>query len=373
MRLAEDAQRRYPPDPEQPGGVGEVLRTGSPRLYPTVTEDQLVQAARDKAHLALLRMLDLRSVVILPIQARGTVLGALTLIRGHQALPFSEGDLPFLEELARRAGAAVDNARLLHEATDALRMRDQFLAMASHDMRTPLAAIIGYIQLAERRAADVTTPGAGKLPGYLASAERMAQKLNSLVSELMDISLLTSGQPLPLEEDAVELAPLARNVIEVYRRLSPQHRFRLESSGPVTVRGDRARLERVIDNLVSNAVKYSPQGGPILVKVSSTKAAGQVQVRDRGLGIPASELPRLFERFHRGSNVRSVRGTGLGLAGSLEVVRQMGGDISVDSREGSGSTFTVQVPLFRRRTRRATRSPASLERLSGGEAAAATS
>jgi PAS domain S-box-containing protein len=359
LRLAEDAQRRYPPDMEQEGGVGEVLRSGTPRLYPIVSEAQLAEGAVDDEHLALLRLLDLRSVAILPIQARGSVLGALTLIRGHMAVPFSESELPFLEELARRAGAAVDSARLLHESHDALRMRDEFLAMASHDMRTPLAAIIGYLQLAERWAAEIRDPDGGKLHAYLTSAERMSQKLAALVGELMDISLLSSGQPLPLEEDPVDLVALARGVVDGYRRLSPIHRFRVVASARVTARGDRARLERVLDNLVSNAVKYSPDGGPIVVEVSGTNAEGLVEVRDKGLGIPAQELPRLFERFHRGSNVLRVRGTGLGLAGSLEVVRQLGGNITVESTEGAGSSFAVHVPLFEPVTQTATRKQAT--------------
>jgi PAS domain S-box-containing protein len=345
LKLAETTQRRYPPDPDQPGGIGDVLRTGRRQLYPAITDEQLASSARDEEHLALLRALDLKSVVLLPLIVRNEVLGVLTLIRGHNARPFGEGELPLLEELARRAGMAVDNARLLEEAKDAIRLRDDFLAMASHDMRTPLAAILGYLQLAERRAAGLDEPHAHKLGDYLTSAERMTQKLASLVSELMDVSLLQSGQPLPLLEDSIDVSGLVRSVVAPYRRLSPQHRLRVEARGGVFVIGDASRLERVLDNLIGNAVKYSPNGGRVLVSVTAHRGEARIAVRDYGMGIPAAELPRLFERFHRGSNVTALRGTGLGLSGSLEIIRQMGGEISVETAEGNGSTFTVRLPL----------------------------
>jgi signal transduction histidine kinase len=108
---------------------------------------------------------------------------------------------------------------------------------------------------------------------------------------------------------------------------------------------DVGRLERVLDNLLSNAIKFSPNGGEIRVTVTSTGTHGRLSVTDAGLGIPAADLPGIFERFRRGSNVGPVTGTGLGLAGSREVMQQMGGDIEVESVEGEGSTFTVVIPL----------------------------
>ena len=149
--LAEEIQRRYPTDPEAPGGVHDVIRTGIPTVVTEVSEDALRAAARDDEHFRLLQQVDIGSAIIVPLRARGEVFGALTLVGSSGRHRYTDADLPLIEELAGRAATAVDNARLLHEANEAVRLRDDFLAMASHDMRTPLAVILANLQLARRR------------------------------------------------------------------------------------------------------------------------------------------------------------------------------------------------------------------------------
>ncbi|HLY35989.1 MAG TPA: HAMP domain-containing sensor histidine kinase, partial [Candidatus Limnocylindria bacterium] len=239
-----------------------------------------------------------------------------------------------------------DNARLLNDATEALRLRDDFLAIASHDMRTPLAAILGYLQLARRRLAASDAPDLDRIGDYLASAEATTNRLTGLVADLMDISLLRSGQPLPLDRSRISLSELAGRIVEQHRRLAPDSPISLETNAdPVVVDTDVRRLERVLDNLVGNAVKFSPPGAEITVSATAADGSACLTVTDRGRGIPEGELGSIFERYRRGSNALGVRGTGLGLAGSREIVRQLGGEIEVSSRLGEGSTFTVRLPL----------------------------
>ncbi len=345
LPIAEELQRRYPSDPESPSGVHAVIRTGTPLLMTDVTDEILTAAAQDEEHLRLLRAAEIGSAVVVPLRARGTIFGALTLIgsRGHHR--FTDADMPLIEELASRAATAVDNARLLHDATAAIGMRDDFLAMASHDMRTPLAVILANLQLARRRLA-----AAGDAPADLAkhidAAERTTQKLTGLVGELMDISILRSGQPLPLSREPVDLAVIVEATAEEYRRLSRGHELRTEIERGVVGSWDAVRVERVLRNLLDNALKYSPDGGEVAVVVRRDGEWGSVAVSDRGVGIPADEVPHLFEKYRRGSNTRNLRGTGLGLAGSLSVVQQLGGTITVDTRLGEGSTFTLRLPLL---------------------------
>ena len=344
VELAEEVQRRWPSNTEE-GATGGVLKSGEPLLLPVITDEQLATAARDEEHGRYLRALGLNSVAILPLTARGRVLGLLTLVRSDRSRAFGEEELPLLGELAARAGTAIDNSRLLHEATEAVRLRDDFLAIASHDMRTPLAAILGYLQLGLRRAKRVEEPGSEKLVEYLSAAESMAGRLTDLVADLMDVSLLRSGRPIALEMVELEVAPVLERVIDVHQKLARTHRFAFVHDAPVVVQADLRRFERVLDNLLSNAVKFSSAGGEVRVTLDEKGGMARITVRDQGLGIPTADLPELFTRFRRASNVAGVRGTGLGLAGSREIIRQMGGEIEVSSREGKGSSFVVTLPV----------------------------
>jgi PAS domain S-box-containing protein len=344
--LAEELQRRYPTDPDAPGGVHDVIRTGNPTVLSEVSEEMLRAGARDDEHFRLLKEAGIDSVVIVPLRARGQVFGALTLVGSNALHRFTEADLPLIEELAGRAATAVDNARLLHEANEAIRMRDDFLAMASHDMRTPLAVILANLQLARRRLVGrgVANPDAIQ---NLDAAERTTHKLTGLVGELMDISILRSGQSLPLSRELVDLAIVVEGIADEYRRLSAEYEIETRLEEGVIGNWDPTRIERVLRNLLDNALKYSPDGGRVEVVVRSEDDWAVADVTDRGVGIPEDELPLLFEKFHRGSNTRDLRGTGLGLAGSRAVVQQLGGTIEVRSHLGEGSTFTLRLPRDR--------------------------
>ena len=344
--LAAEIERRYPPDAERSSSLASAIRTGRAVVTTEVSREMLRAAAADEEHFQLLERAGIGSAVILPLIARGQVLGAMTLVRAPNRKPYSDADLPLLEELARPAALSVDNARLLEEANEAVRLRDDFLAMASHDMRTPLSVIVANIQLARRKLAAGQHADASR---HLESAERTTQKMTGLVGELMDVTILRTGQQLPLRHERVDLAAIARAHAEDYQRMSDQHRVVVKAPATLVGEWDGSRVERVLRNLLDNALKYSPHGGDIRLEVTEeTDASGRrwaaIAVEDEGVGIPEDELPQLFEKYHRGSNTRELRGTGLGLAGSRAVIEQLGGSIEVSSRLGVGSVFTVRLP-----------------------------
>lgn len=344
--VAEQLERDYPPDPSHPGGVAQVIATGEPLIVEEITDQMLAVASRGDGHLALLQQLELRSAAILPLKVRGRVLGAMTLAGSGSGHRFRTEDQAFLEELAYRAAFTIDNARLLHEANEAVRLRDDFLAMASHDMRTPLQAILGNIQLARRRLArasgnEVATTD---LARNLEKAERTTGKLTRLVAELMDVSMLRSGQGLPLELRVFDLASIASQIAEDHQARTERHRILVTGEASLVGEWDQGRVERVLDNLLDNAVKYSPRGGDVTVEVLNDGTHATVSVTDSGIGIPESELARIFEPYRRGSNASMLRGIGLGLAGCRAVLQQLGGELTVESTEGTGSTFRLRLP-----------------------------
>jgi signal transduction histidine kinase len=181
----------------------------------------------------------------------------------------------------------------------------------------------------------------------LARIDQTATRAAAQVDELLDLARLQMGGPLELERQSVDLIELTRGVLAQHGVASDRHELRLESDEPEIVGDwDEPRLRRVIGNLVDNAIKYSPNGGLVEVRVSREGDEAMLAVRDHGLGIPAAEMERIFERFQRAANVIGrIKGTGLGLASARHIVEAHQGTIRVESREGEGTTFTVRLPL----------------------------
>jgi signal transduction histidine kinase len=323
-----------------------VLRTGKSIHTPVVTDEMLRAGARDYEHFAVLKELNLRSALIVPLTARGVILGSLTLINSDSQRDLVDEDVALAEELGRRAGAAVDAARLLHESQEAIRVRDEFTAMASHDMRTPLAAVRGYAQLVRRQLSG-PNPDLASVQRWLTDIEVGSDRLARLVGEFTDASLLRGGQTVPLQPVATDLVRLAAEWVADHQGgASDAHRLELVAETESLVgQWDGVRLGRVLDNLIGNAVKFSPDGGRIEVRVRTEDGRAVIAISDEGIGIPASEMALIFAPSYRARNAENVFGTGLGLSGSQRLVEQMGGAIEVSSRIGQGSCFTIRLPL----------------------------
>jgi len=253
-----------------------------------------------------------------------------------------------------RARLADERDRLLaaehaarEQAEAAIRARDDFVTVVSHDLRNPLAAINWHLQMMHRRAARGDVPSAEQLVERLDLIEASITALSAQIEELHDATRLQAGHPLELQRRPTDLVALAHDSARAVQYTTDSHQVRFETALPELVGNwDRDRLERVLANLLSNAIKYSPGGGDVLVQVRRERLDALVCVIDRGLGIPEVDLPHVFERFRRASNVGGkIAGSGLGLAGARDIVELHGGTIAVRSEEGRGSTFEVRLPL----------------------------
>ena len=346
LALAEEAWHRWPTDPATAGPVFEMTRRRSPLLIAAVTHDVLETGAHDPEHLRLLEALDMRSALVVPLEARAEILGAMTLVQSDSGRSFGPADVELAAELGRRAGAAIDVARLVWETQENARLRDEFIAVASHDMRTPLAAIRGYAQLATRHLGRGEAPDREALQRWLGDIDSSVDRLAHLVSELLDASLVRADRQVPLQVAEVLLGSVVGEVVDRHRQMSDGHRFSMEMAGedPVGV-WDAARLGRVLDNIIGNAVKFSPDGGEVRIRVGREGSRAFVSVTDQGIGIARADREHIFNPMVRGTNAGNVAGTGLGLAGSRRLLQMMGGSITVESRLGEGSTFTILLPL----------------------------
>jgi PAS domain S-box-containing protein len=338
---------RAPLDPDAPYGPAHVLLTGEPELIPEITDEHLTRAARNAEHLEHLRRTRLKSHIIVPLRARGRALGTITLVTARSGRHYQPEDLALAEDLARRSALAVDNLRLYQEAQAALRIRDDLLSSVSHDLRTPITSIKGRAQILLRRAQRGVDLSPEVIADALSAIDSVADRMNALVGELVDSGRLESGRPLELHRRPTDLVALVRDTAAEAQRTTTDHVIRIQVEPPELIGvWDAPRLERVFANLLSNAVRYSPEGGEVLVTIARDGEWAQLSVRDRGVGIPAADLPHIFERFRRGRNVTGrIAGSGIGLAGAKQLVEQHGGTIAIDSQEGAGTTVTVRLPL----------------------------
>jgi len=229
------------------------------------------------------------------------------------------------------------------------RFEHEFLADIAHDLKNPLTVIRAQAQMMSRRQRmgrlDDETVRIG-----LAEVDANTARMVRRIDELSDVAQLRLGRTLSLRPEPTDLVALAEQLAATWRRASDGRDIRVVTGLPdLTGDWDPSRLERVLDNLLSNAVKYSPAGGAIEIRVGREDDAAQIwavlSVRDEGIGVPAADLPWIFERFRRAGNVTGrVAGTGIGLAGARQIIVQHGGTIVLDSEEGRGTTVSVRLP-----------------------------
>ncbi|CAN5922338.1 hypothetical protein BH11MYX3_BH11MYX3_03480 [soil metagenome] len=341
VRFAHELRHRYPPDPKSATGVPNVLRTGASELYPEIPDELLVAGAIDEEHLRISRELGLRSAMIVPIKDRDTVLGAISFILSAAGRRYTTDDLMMAEQLGARAGAAISNAKLYTAAREAIRERDEFMLIAGHELRTPLAAMSlhheALVGTRDGTSIEKVRERGGKL-------QAQSQRIARLVEDLLDVSRLSAGR-LTLDPDEFDLADLVREIVD---RMKDDFE---RAGSPVSVdvdevrgRWDRARIDQVVTNLLGNAVKYG-RGSPIQVSVKRDGDRASVVVSDQGIGIAAEDQPRIFQRFERAVSSRKFGGLGLGLWITSQLVEAHRGSIAVLSEPGKGSAFTVTLPF----------------------------
>ena len=463
-------QEQYPVDPDTDQGVVRVARTGLPEIYPEITDEMLVAAARDPEHLAILRLVGFTSAMSVPMIARERSVGVITFVTAESRYRYDERDLELTQELARRAGLAVDNARL-YDAERAARLqaeeaqvrfrglfegvpdailvvdaegcfieanvaacrmlgydldallkmglgdilpstdvaeaqvarfeaagewrteselrrrdgtpvpaeiwsrrldlptgtiglsvvrdisaqleadqiREEVLTAISHDLRSPLNSIKLHAQSLQRLVGRGETPDPKRLDDGLTAIDTMSTRVASLLDDVVDMARDRSQQGVPFEPEPTDLVALGRRCAEEVRS-STGRDVQVEATAETVVGlWDPRGIERVVLNLLTNAIKYSPQGGSVKLQVERVAddaiPHALLVVQDEGIGIPATDLPQIFERYRRGRNVGRIAGTGIGLTGAKQIVERHGGAIDLASTEGTGTRVTVRLPL----------------------------
>jgi signal transduction histidine kinase len=242
--------------------------------------------------------------------------------------------------------------RLNERLVELDRLKDEFVALVSHELRTPLTSIRGYLELIREGKAGRTTK---RQDQFLEVMNRNSDRLLRLVSDLLFVAQAESGK-VTLDFQALDLAEVTREAVDATRPLATKKAIALnvEAKKNLQLSADRARVVQLLDNLLSNAVKFTPEGGRVDVLVSAENGHAVLEVADSGIGIPRAEQDRLFERFYRASTAteQAVPGTGLGLAIAKAIVEAHGGRIGVESDEGTGSRFRVELPVRQRQGRR---------------------
>ncbi|MBV9475778.1 MAG: GAF domain-containing protein [Acidobacteria bacterium] len=328
------------------GIIGQVVSTG----YPSLTTN--IRAAADMTNPGTYHPMPMKlaSLLILPLRTRREMLGALIIAANDPDRAMTDDKLPLAEILAERAALAIENAKLYTEQVDARRkvedlsrLKDEFLSIASHELRTPVTSIKGYTQLAKMliKEGDLSTS-----EEYLDIALDQIDRMSRLILELLDVSRIETGR-LEIRREPIAWSHFVRDVVHRHHTAVSDRRFHVSvPDDDKIVTGDRDRLEQVLGNLLENAVKYSPDGSDITVTVEDKGEAFVTAVCDRGIGIPADELGQVFERFHRGRQVSSTNygGLGLGLYITKQIIERHGGAIWVESKEGQGTRFFFSLP-----------------------------
>jgi signal transduction histidine kinase len=286
------------------------------------------------------------SGIFVPLIARGSTLGVLSFFTSHSGRHYTEEDLPVAEELARRVALSVDNARLYTSAQGAVRLRDEFLSVASHELKTPLTPLSLKLQvLAQKAAAQPESPFAREVQAHVEVGRKQVRKLGELIGDLLDVSRISAGR-MKLAWEPVDFAAVLRDVVSRNEEQADKQGSPLQVEAPSTLMGtwDAMRLEQVVVNLLDNSLKYGP-GKPVRLRLVEDLGKAVLTVKDEGIGIAPSAQGRIFERFMRGVSDRHYGGLGLGLFITKSCVEAMGGSIHVQSEPGQGALFTVVLPL----------------------------
>ncbi|MGK3999314.1 ATP-binding protein [Sorangium sp. So ce1024] len=326
-------------------GIAAVLTTGRPDLRVECSPRDVAEAL-DPEDPALVHELGASSYLCVPLVTRGNVLGALSMVWVEPAERFEPPDFAVALDIAQRAALCFENARLLRMTREAVQIREDFVAVASHELKTPLSALVLQIQGLTR----AISRAGGALPpeqvlAKLSLAEGQIERLTRLIDTLLDVARINSGQ-LELSLEDVDLCDVARDVAARLESEVERAGCTLELDIPERAIGrwDRLRIDQVITNLLVNAIKYG-RGKPIQLRIAVDGRSAVLQVMDHGIGIAQEYIGRIFGRFERAAPTSSYGGLGVGLYVVDQILRAHGGTIQVESAPGMGARFQVALPL----------------------------
>lgn len=344
VKWAKELRKKQPVDMSAAQGLPQVLRTGKSELYPLITDEMLVALSKSKAQLKLMRTIGFTSALIVPLTRQGTPIGAITFVSTDSKRQYNEADLAMAEELAARASLAIENAWLYKGSKDAITLRDDFISVASHELKTPITSVKIFTQVLQHHSEQI---GDKKAVIQLTKMDKQIDKLTELIYNLLDISKIQAGR-MQFEEKLFDFDTMIHESIELLQH-STNHSIVVNGKTNKKVYGDQDRLGQVVSNLISNAIKYSPKSSKVVVHLTTDKKNVIAAVEDFGVGIEKEHLERIFERFYRvfDTNDKTFPGLGIGLYISSEIVKRHHGKFWVESVKGKGSKFFFSLPLNR--------------------------
>lgn len=329
------------------GALSKVIKSGVPYVASPVVDENLVDEVSSPRHLKLLREIGIKAFLIVPIMSRNGTIGALLLTNTTSDKGFDLEAQKFAEELSRRIGIAIENALLYERAKTAIEIRDEFISIASHELKTPLTSMSLQLQLLRRNLKPelhADDPALDKLVKGLDRSIVQAKQLARLIEDLLDVSHIQAGT-INFNIINLDLSKLVRDVVDRYSGplAAAGCSVTVQIEDGVLIQGDQSRIEQILVNLISNAIKYAPKQ-PVKIILICRDSMAELMVCDSGPGISKSEQAIIFDRFGRGA-AKNVVGLGLGLFISRQIAVGHGGEIRVESEPGQGACFIVQLPL----------------------------
>lgn len=328
--------------------VTRVLQSGRAMMVSIMPETWEEKMAEDEGHKKLLSRLAMRSLIVVPIKLRSKTIGAIMFGSTTTGRIYGPRDLRVAQEIASRAAVAIDNGRHYREAREAIQARDEFLSIASHELKTPLTSLLLQLEsvMYSIKNDSLANFSVDKTMERLESMIGQSKRINRLVNDLLNISLITTGK-MKLEKETVDLREVVSEVTDKLQAMAKEHgsTFTIEEGEKIEGKWDKVRLEQVVTNLVTNALKYGNRK-PITIQISNSNRQATLVVKDQGIGIPKDKQQAVFDRFNRASNAKkSIQGLGVGLYMVQQIVKAHGGTISVESKPNKGSTFSISLPL----------------------------
>lgn len=328
------------------GMTGRVAATGEALMIPSISQERLREIIKPD-YQRWIEHQTMYSILIVPMRRKMQVIGTIALFRGRPGVPYTTEDRRFVQNIADRAALALENAQLFHEAQEAARLREEFLSIASHEMRTPLTTITGFAHLLNRQVTQGQVD-----PGHLATIANSllgeATRLDQLVGDLLDVSRIQQGR-LDIRPEPCNLTTILQDTVERIRNGQNSGTDReIVVNAPENVYGvwDPTRIDQVVTNLLTNALKYSSEGAICLSLDIELDDCAVLTVSDQGVGIAPEDQDRLFEPFARGQDAHQLAsGTGLGLYIARQIIEHHGGTIDLESQPGQGATFTIRLPM----------------------------
>lgn len=350
MKLAEVFRKDHPIElnDRYKYSVGYALKTGQPLLIPEITKEIMEEGDLNTEYMQIIKDLSVTSVMIIPMQIKGRITGSVSFLSCNKENIFDETDFNFVKSFCNRIALTLENTRLyeevkieVEERKEVDKKKDEFISIASHELKTPVTSLKAYTQILQSTFDDDNNAQAVEM---LSKMDKQIDKLTKLIVDLLDVTKIDKGE-MVFEMEEFDFNEMVKEIAEEMQGITKTHKIVLDLNPCDPVRGDRNRVGQVIVNFISNAIKYSPGSDDIIIRTSCENNKVRLSVVDKGIGIPTGEQNHIFRRFFRvpGKSSYTFPGMGLGLFISAEIIKRHKGRIFFDSKEGEGSSFSFEI------------------------------